>query len=105
MLMLDYPPRSGSCSDIMGQWKAFEEFYTAKRVRTIAVSNFSPAQLRCILADTSATPPAVNQMLYSVGHGASPVIEDNEGLGINVQAYTPLGSGSLSSNTLCRRVG
>ena len=40
MLMLDYPPYTQGCDNIIGQWKAFEEVYASKRVRTIAVSNF-----------------------------------------------------------------
>merc|ERR1711998_105636 len=64
MLMLDYPA-SEDCSAIKGQWRAFEEIYAAKRVRVIAVSNFSPEQLQCITSNASATVPAVNQMQYS----------------------------------------
>merc|ERR1719160_934619 len=53
MLMLDYPPRSGGCPAILGQWRAFEEFYTSKKAWTIALSNFDLGQLKCILDNPS----------------------------------------------------
>merc|ERR1712159_413770 len=56
MLMLDYPPSAPGCDGVLGQWKAFEEFYATKQVRTIAVSNFNPEQLKCI-SNSSATIP------------------------------------------------
>merc|ERR1712107_214568 len=45
MLMLDYPSSAIGCDGIRGQWKALEEVYRAKKVRTIAVSNFKLEQL------------------------------------------------------------
>lgn len=104
MLMLDYPPSSSGCDGIRGQWQAFEEFYVSKRVRTIAVSNFYENQLQCILANTSATVPAVNQMYLAVGRDAD-IVADNAKHGINLQAYTPLASGRLSRDKLCKEIG
>ena len=52
---------------VLGQWMAFEEMLAANKTRSIAVSNFSPDQLDCILANKTATVPAVNQMSYSIG--------------------------------------
>jgi len=90
MLMLDYPSRDPDCDGVLGQWKAFEELYAAKSVRTIAVSNFSPKQLECLAANASATIPSVNQMPYSIGHGKDTVVDDDAKLGVIVQAYSPL---------------
>lgn len=92
MLMLDYPTQG--CDGIAGQWKAFEEFLAGGRVGTIAVSNFSPDQIQCITANTSATVPAVNQLHYSVGSKGT-MIEDNAKFGVQVQSYSPLNSGQL----------
>ena len=58
MLMLDYPSGASGCGPVTGQWRALEELYRAKRVRTIAVSNFSPDQLQCLAANASATAAA-----------------------------------------------
>ena len=104
MLMLDYPA-ADTCDGIVGQWAAFEELYTAKKVRTIAVSNFSPDQLRCITSNSSATVPSVNQMSYSVGHGHDTVVADDAKFGVRVQAYSPLGSGSLAGDSLLKQIG
>lgn len=93
MLMLDFPSSAG-CDAIRGQWKAFEELYADQRVRTIAVSNFSPQQVECITSNASATVPSVNQLHYSVDH-AFGYIEDNGKYGIVVQAHSALNGGSL----------
>jgi len=104
MLMLDYPAGS-SCDGILGQWAAFSAIYAQKRVRTIAVSNFSPSQMKCILANASAVVPSVNQMQYSVGHGHDPVVADNAKHHTVVQAYSPLGSGNLATDAMCKQIG
>lgn len=101
MLMLDYPA-SDDCDSINGQWRAFEEFYAAKKTRTIAVSNFDLKQLACLHGKTV---PVVNQMSYSVGHGSDSVVADDEKLGVVVQAYSPLGSGGLATDPLCVSIG
>jgi diketogulonate reductase-like aldo/keto reductase len=105
MLMLDYPSSQTGCAGVLGQWKAFEELYASKKVRTIAVSNFSPEQLKCISANSSATIPSVNQMPYSVGHGTDTVVTDDGALGVFVQAYSPLGSGGLASDPMLKKIG
>jgi diketogulonate reductase-like aldo/keto reductase len=102
--MLDYP--AGDCPSIVGQWAAFEEMLAANKTRSIAVSNFSPTQLDCILANKTATVPAVNQLPYSVGHGGdSSVSDDAKRGGTIVQAYSPLDSGSLASDPDCASIG
>merc|ERR1712070_208544 len=106
MLMLDYP--SSDCPSISGQWQAFEELYHAKQVRTIAVSNFDSDQLHCLLGNTTTTSvvvPAVNQLQYSVGHGHDTIVDDNAHYGIVVQAYSPLGSGNLASDSQLKAIG
>merc|ERR1719473_1586563 len=104
MIMLDYPSRASGCDAISGQWKAFEELYASKRVRTIAVSNFSPEQMECITSNATSTVPAVNQLHYSVGD-AGTMIADNAKYGIVVQSYSPLNSGSLISDEDCKSIG
>lgn len=76
----------------------------AKKVRTIAVSNFNVDQLKCITANTSLTVPSVNQMPYSVGHGSDTVVTDDGKFGIHVMAYSPLGSGSVLSDPIVLKI-
>lgn len=94
MIMLDYP--GPDCDSIRGQWKAFEEMKQAKLTRTLAVSNFSPAQLDCILSDAGATVPDVNQLPFSVAYhpDMQSTLAENAKRGVLVQAWAPLG-GSL----------
>lgn len=104
MLMLDYPSSFG-CEGIKGQWKAFEEVYAAKRVRTIAVSNFDLGQLKCVTSTPGATVPSVNQLRYNVGHGQRTIVAENKQLGVVVQAYSPLGAGGVLGDPLLARIG
>ena len=68
------------------------------------MSNFSPQQLECI--PPNATVPSVNQLPYSVGHGKDGSVEQDKEMGdILVQAYSPLGSGSVLSDQDVVRIG
>ena len=63
-----------------------------------------PQQLACLPANGTA--PAVNQLPYSVGHGADTSVADNaKAGGITVQAYSPLGSGGVLSDPDCVSIG
>ena len=105
MLMLDYPPGDGTCDSIRGQWRAFEEAYRGGQAKSIAVSNFSPTQVKCITANATATPPAANQLPLSVGKSTQPIRDDADLRGVIAQAYSPLGTGSLASDPLLKRIG
>lgn len=109
-IMLDYPgPNQES---IRGQWRAFEEMQEQKYTRTLSVSNFSPAQLDCILQDPSTrVTPVVNQLPFSVAyHLGTSTIVDNASRGVLVQAWAPLG-GSLGGKfdsrikAVCSKIG
>lgn len=92
-ILLDYP--GPDCPSIRGQWKAFEDMYNKKLTRSLAVSNFSPAQLDCILLHEDTTVrPVVNQLPFSVAYhkgGSDLIIEENKKRNILVQAWAPLG--------------
>ena len=49
MIMLDYP--ASDCPSIQGQWAAFEDMLAKNGTHSIAVSNFSPDQLDCIVSN------------------------------------------------------
>jgi len=105
MLMLDYPASSGGCDSLQGQWQAFSELYAAKRVRSIAVSNFAVDQLKCVMNGTGAVTPASNQLQYSVGHGSDTAVADDLALGVVLQAYSPLNGGGLPTDPDCVAIG
>jgi len=88
-IMLDYPGRDAE--SIRGQWRSFEDMHKKGLVKTLAVSNFSPAQLDVILNDPETTvKPVVNQLPFSVAYHPGS-IEENKKRGVLVQAWAPLG--------------
>jgi diketogulonate reductase-like aldo/keto reductase len=111
MIMLDYP--GPDAESIRGQWAALEEMQTAKLTRSVAVSNFSAAQLDAVLGmGKGVTVPAVNQLPYGVGFAgyyggkAAEVIAENRKRGVLVQAWSPLGRAlSGDAKKACEEIG
>jgi len=107
MIMLDYP--GPDCDSIKGQWKAFEDMLAAGTTKSLAVSNFSPDQLDCILKDAKATVPTVNQLPISVSRPDALAIQENKKRGVAVQAWAPLGgsTGGISGRLrkVCKNIG
>lgn len=103
MIMLDYPARD--CDSITGQWRAFEDMLSQNLTRSIAVSNFQASQLDCLLNFSRTGAPQVNQMRYSVGDYASPVLNDNTKRNVVLQAYSPLNGGQLVNDPDCVAIG
>ncbi|KAL8860950.1 MAG: hypothetical protein Q9178_002705 [Gyalolechia marmorata] len=74
--------------DYLDAWHAMEKVYMTGQVRNIGVSNFSPAQLKDII-DNSTTKPAVHQMEIHPYLPQSEWINYHKELGIAVTAYSP----------------
>ena len=109
MIMLDYP--GPDADSIRGQWAALEEMAAQKTTRSLAVSNFSPAQLDVVLADKK-TVPTVNQLRYGVGFAglyggnAAGIVAENAKRGVIVQAWSPLGRALKGrAKTACDEIG
>ena len=84
---------------------------SSKLTRSVAVSNFSPAQLDAVLA-ASKTVPVVNQLPFGVGFagyyggGAARVLEENRKRGVLVQAWSPLRKAlSGGARDACEAIG
>ena len=71
-------------------WKAMEEFYRQGCIRAIGVSNFFPEHMENLLL-TAEVVPAVNQLELHPGYMQFPVLEYCNELGIQPEAYSPLG--------------
>ena len=71
-------------------YNALEKLYADGRVRAIGVSNFMPAHLRRLLAET-ATPPAVNQIEVHPYFRQSELLVFDSSHGILNQAWSPIG--------------
>jgi 2,5-diketo-D-gluconate reductase A len=79
-------------------FKAFAHLRDQGRIRSIGVSNFEPEHLR-ILVDGTGIVPAVNQVELHPLLQQQELREVHAQLGIATEAWSPLGQGSLLSNT------
>lgn len=71
-------------------WRAFVELRAEGRVRSIGVSNFLPAHIERIAAETGAT-PAVNQLELHPAYQQRDVRDFHAERGIVLESYSPLG--------------
>ena len=75
-------------------WKAFEELYKAEKIRAIGISNFMPHHIEALMK-TAEIKPMVNQLKLCPGITQKEVVEYCNENGILVEAYSPLGTGTI----------
>jgi 2,5-diketo-D-gluconate reductase A len=75
-------------------WKAFIDLRAEGLVRSIGVSNFQPAHLERIIAETGET-PAINQIELHPYFQQRGLRHEHEQLGIVTEAWSPLARGKL----------
>ena len=75
-------------------WRTFAKLHTAGKARAIGVSNFKPAHLDRVLAETDIV-PAVNQIQLNPAVARTESRAYNAKHGIVTQSYSPLGLGDL----------
>jgi 2,5-diketo-D-gluconate reductase A len=92
--------------EFISTWKTFERLQAEGKVRSIGVSNFKPAHLERLLAETGVV-PAVNQIQLSPAITRVADREFNTRHGIVTESYSPLGGSgaSLLSAPLLARLG
>jgi diketogulonate reductase-like aldo/keto reductase len=73
-------------------WKAFVELQAEGLVRSIGVSNFQPAHLERVIAETGVT-PAINQVELHPHFQQVGLRREHERLGVLTEAWSPLGQG------------
>lgn len=78
-------------------WRALEKIRSDGLARSIGVSNFTPATVQRLLAETD-TVPAVNQVELHPRLPQTRVRAFDAGHGIATQAWSPLGHGRLISD-------
>ena len=78
----------------IGTWKAFEELYKAGRIRAIGVSNFMPHHIE-MLKENCEILPMVNQLRLCPGVTQPEVVRYCRENGIQVEAYSPFGTGAI----------
>jgi 2,5-diketo-D-gluconate reductase A len=75
-------------------WKAFTELQQEGLARSIGVSNFQPAHLERIIAETGVT-PAVNQVELHPYFQQAGLRREHADLGIVTEAWSPLAQGAV----------
>ncbi len=85
-------------------WRSMIELQEAGRIRSIGVSNFSPAQIERLERETGVL-PAVNQIELHVGLDQAEARAFANDRGIVVEAYSPLKHGSaLAQHPVVTRI-
>ncbi len=86
-----------------GAWKAMEEAYKEGKVRAIGVSNFMIHHLEALL-ETAEIKPHVNQILLAPGCPQEEVVAFCREHDILLEAYSPLGTGSIFGNPVAQEL-
>ena len=81
--------------EFISTWKTFERLQADGKVRSIGVSNFKPAHLERLLAETDVV-PAVNQIQLSPAITRVAEREFHNRHGIVTESYSPLGGSGAS---------
>lgn len=89
-LYLLHQPLPQAFDDTAGAYKAAERLLAEGRVRTIGISNFSPAHLTTFLPRVEVV-PAVNQVEVHPYYNQPALRAEHARLGIATQAWSPLG--------------
>ncbi len=79
-------------------WKAFEKLLADGRTKSIGVSNFQPAHLDRLAAETSIV-PVINQIELHPGFQNDSVRAIDADRGILTEAWSPLGRGRVFTST------
>lgn len=91
-LLLIHWPLPGR-DEFISTWKTFERLQAEGKVRSIGVSNFKPAHLDRLLAETDVV-PAVNQIQLNPAVTRTEDRAYNAAHGIVTESWSPLGAGS-----------
>jgi 2,5-diketo-D-gluconate reductase A len=81
--------------EFVSTWKTFERLQAEGIARSIGVSNFKPAHLERLMAETEVV-PAVNQIQLSPAITRTAEREFNAKHGIVTESYSPLGGSGAS---------
>ena len=92
LFLIHWPLPTRYGGDFVQTWRTLEEFYREGRARSIGVSNFQPHHLRRLHGETQII-PAVNQI------EVHPYLTQ-----IAVEAWSPLGQGSVLGDPVIRSI-
>lgn len=94
LFLLHWPLPTLYDGDFVSTWQAMTELQREGRVRSIGVSNFTPAHLTRIIEATGVV-PSVNQIEVHPYFGNAETAAACADLGIAVEAWSPLGKATV----------
>jgi len=103
LFLIHWPLPARYGGDFVQTWRALEEFYREGRARSIGVSNFQPHHLRRLHGETDII-PAVNQIEVHPYLTQDDVRAFCAGHQIAIEAWSPLGQGSVLDDPAVRSV-
>jgi len=90
LFLIHWPLPTLFGADYVSTWKAVTELAADGRARSVGVSNFQPAHLERIIAETGIA-PAVNQVELHPYFANTAVLDACARHGIAIEAHSPLG--------------
>jgi 2,5-diketo-D-gluconate reductase A len=90
-------------SNFVDTWRALEDIYSSGRAKAIGVSNFQPAHLRRLQAETTIT-PAVNQIEVHPYLTQRELAQYGREHGIAIEAWSPIAQGKVLDDPTLERV-
>jgi 2,5-diketo-D-gluconate reductase A len=103
LFLIHWPLPARYGGDFVSTWKTLEEFYREGRARSIGVSNFQPHHLRRLHGETEVI-PAVSQIEVHPYLTQDDVRAFCAGHQIAVEAWSPLGQGSVLGDPVVRSI-
>ena len=83
-------------------WRAMTELYKEGKIRAIGVSNFLPHHLQSLMK--TEVKPMINQIEFHPGYRQEEVVKYCTDNGIIIEAWSPLGCGSMLTNPLLQSI-
>jgi 2,5-diketo-D-gluconate reductase A len=103
LFLIHWPLPTLYDGDFVSTWNVLEEFAAQRRARSIGVSNFQPAHLDRLAAE-SDTVPAVNQIEAHPYFTNEEVREYGRDHGIATEAWSPIAQGKVLGDPVIERI-
>jgi 2,5-diketo-D-gluconate reductase A len=103
LFLIHWPLPTLYDGDFVSTWQVLEEFAADGRARSVGVSNFQPAHLDRLAAETG-TVPAVNQIEVHPYFANEPVRAYGRAHGIAIEAWSPIAQGKVLDDPVITRI-
>ena len=103
LFLIHWPLPTRYDGDFVSTWRTLVELRDSGRVTSIGVSNFQPAHLDRIVAETGVV-PAVNQVEVHPFFGNEDVRAASARHGIAVEAWSPIAKGQVNDDSTIQAV-